>query len=149
MFLYAILFALIVQLLAVAALVFGDIGFDHRGRYGLDFTHGILICGVYLVALTFGVIACIAQRRWIALGAQAIIPLIWMAMVVMPIQNPKLDPVKYQYLMGKSRNEAETELRKYRVQFIGKTDDAEFESYNGMVIYYSPEGRVVAVKAPD
>ncbi|MFT4843086.1 MAG: hypothetical protein ACJAYX_003601 [Planctomycetota bacterium] len=38
-----------VQVLAVVVIVFGDIGFDRPGRFGLDFGHGLL-----LVVLWFG-----------------------------------------------------------------------------------------------
>ena len=52
------------QFLICVVLAFGDIGFDHPGRFGLDFGHFLLLlaaqAGLFLLSLALP----IAWRRW-------------------------------------------------------------------------------------
>ncbi|KAA1257413.1 hypothetical protein LF1_52620 [Rubripirellula obstinata] len=43
-------------------LMFGDIGFDKPGRFGLDFDHAILLIAISLLALLSGLIAVYIAR---------------------------------------------------------------------------------------
>jgi hypothetical protein len=148
---FAISIAITMQFLAVAVLLFGSIGFDHPGPYGLDFEDGILIVAVYVVALGFGVIVCIGVRKWIPLFVQAVVPMLFTYSIFAPTPNPKLAVNAYQHLVGKSKDDVHEELqafRRWRSGF-GGSDFLEFESYNGIDIYYSQAGRVVQVTAND
>lgn len=46
--------AIAAQVLIVAIVVFGDIGFDHPGRFGLDFGHLLLLGVLWLVTTVLG-----------------------------------------------------------------------------------------------
>lgn len=146
--------AILFQLVTLGFLVFGDIGFDHPGRYGLDFGHGIILAVVYVLSLLFGLIFCIIKRKYLPLGLQVVVPLVAFVLFAMPTaSDPKLDSVRYQHLVGKSKAEARVELGKYRVKasgFVRESVDAEmleFEYYRGLEIFYSADGRVVKVEA--
>ena len=53
------------QVVFVFIIVFGDIGFDHRGRYGLDFGDFVQLVWLYGAALTFGVVVATKfQKHW-------------------------------------------------------------------------------------
>ena len=56
-----------VQVLAALVVVFGDIGFDRPGRFGLDFGHLVLfIAPAWCVAALGGLILSLrAGKRWI------------------------------------------------------------------------------------
>ena len=51
-------------LVAQLVLIFGDFGFDHPGRFGLDFGHllGVGIIGLFAAVVGGG--AAISSRRW-------------------------------------------------------------------------------------
>lgn len=55
------------QVLAVLVVVFGDIGFDRPGRFGLDFGHLVLfIAPAWCVAALGGLILSLrAGKRWL------------------------------------------------------------------------------------
>ena len=55
------------QLLAVLVAVFGDIGFDRPGRFGLDFGHLVLVIGPIWCAAALGglVLSLRAGKRWV------------------------------------------------------------------------------------
>lgn len=55
--------ALALQILAVAVIAFGDIGFDKPGRFGLDFGDFLLLLGVWLGASCFGLVRAWLSRR--------------------------------------------------------------------------------------
>ena len=70
--------AVAVRLVAVAAILFGDIGFVHPGRFGLAFEHLLLLAGIYVVALLTGINASAKARRvgMIALQVALLIALV-------------------------------------------------------------------------
>lgn len=51
------------QGLALFVLVFGDIGFDKPGRWGLDYGHALLLVGLWIVACILGLVTAIRMRR--------------------------------------------------------------------------------------
>ena len=51
-------------LLGVFVVAFGDIGFDHAGRFGLDFGHFVLIAFCSTVSLIAAAGTAVALRRW-------------------------------------------------------------------------------------
>ena len=57
-----VIFAL--QLLVFMIFVFGDIGFDHPGRFGLDFEDAILLFIAFVFISLFGITISIVKRRW-------------------------------------------------------------------------------------
>ena len=52
------------SILLQLVLIFGDIGFDRAGRFGLDFSHLLLIGLLGLLAAAVGIVAAAAGRRW-------------------------------------------------------------------------------------
>jgi hypothetical protein len=149
----AIAIAVIVQIAAAGVLVFGDIGFDFPGRYGLDFGHAILLVVLYLIALVVGVAICLFKKNKVGLGVQAGILVLIVGYHIFPRPDPMLDAAKYQHLIGKSKSEAQSVLGGYRMRVSGIKKDAgaaeglEFEGYNGLTIYYSVAGNVVKVES--
>jgi hypothetical protein len=144
--------AMIVQVAAAGVLVFGDIGFDIPGRYGLDIVDGIVLAALFVIALLFGVTICVIKKKRVALGVQLIIPVLFVGYHIFPRPDPKLDAAQFQHLIGMSRTEAQSELGRFRTRVTGTmreagaTEDLEFEGYNGLTIYYSAAGTVVRVK---
>jgi len=55
--------AIAAQVLIVAIVVFGDIGFDHPGRFGLDFGHLLLLGVLWLVSTVLGFVFARQTRR--------------------------------------------------------------------------------------
>ncbi len=144
---------LALQLFIIAIFVFGDIGFDFPGAFGLDFDHFIILAGMYGVLFVVGFIRSIkrAETKWMLaqLAAPAAI-LIYMASYPLLYHRP-LDAADYQHLVGKSKADVRAALGRQESTSSGLGGDAsgpyEFESYNGMEIHYSPDGRVRSVEA--
>jgi len=146
------IFFLVLQCLFLLVLLFGDIGFDLRGRYGLSFNHFILFCSLYGVALIAGLSCTIADKSWKMTGVQILIPVFILIAISLP--PPEYNAADYQHLISKQRTEVERELGRRGevvtgiVTFRGMS--CEFVTYNGMQIYYSPEDdTVLAVEASD
>jgi hypothetical protein len=140
--------AVIVESALLALLVFSDIGFDHPGRFGLDFNALIVIGTAYAVALLFGLARSIIEKNWATAVLQICVPIATMAFEFRPV--PRYDAAAYQYLKGKSKSEVEVVLGTRGVVggFEGHPDgDREFAHYKGMTIIYSPQGRVVEIVA--
>lgn len=49
-----VVFSAIIEAAICFVVVFGDIGFDHPGRFGLDFEHFLLMMIVQLASVTPG-----------------------------------------------------------------------------------------------
>ena len=62
--------AIAVQFLCFAVISLGDIGFDHGGKYGLDWDDFVAYAILYLIGFTMGVILSIAKGLWKSLGLQ-------------------------------------------------------------------------------
>jgi len=144
----AVTFLLIaVQAALLAIFAFGDIGFDHPGKFGLDFDHFMILMGLYLVALLAGILRSVVRKNWIVAFAQVLIPL--SIVILMNRPDPYLRATDYQGLVGKTKAEV--------VEMIGNgnsgfettesNEEREFEMYKGLTVYYSPDGRVVKIVA--
>lgn len=142
-----VLFA--IQILLLAVLAFGDIGFDRPGRFGLSFGHGVAIAGLYLLMLLLGVACSIHEKRWGTSVPQILVPLVIAAVLFLPVlPAPRYDAADYQHLVGKSRSDVESILSpRNAVTGIEWRDgqDCKFTSYQGMTVIYTPQGHVSAV----
>ncbi len=70
----ALLLAL--QAIGVLVIAFGDIGFDHPGRFGLDFGHFLVIAALELIAfITIGLVSYHKRRPAPVLASCAIVTL--------------------------------------------------------------------------
>lgn len=141
-----------VQALCWCVLMFGDIGFDHPGKYGLDFIHGILIVGVYAALLISGVALAIVRRRWVALAIQAVPIVGYLAYVSAPL--PTYHASEYTSLVGRSRQDVERKLGHPRGELRGalsdeRHKDVEFVSLRGMTIFIGRDDVVVSVEPND
>ena len=58
--------ALTIQVLAVSVIIFGDIGFDRPGRFGLTFGHLLALLGLWFAA-TFAGFWLSWSRKWYSL----------------------------------------------------------------------------------
>ena len=136
----------IAQALLMAVLLFGDIGFDRPGRFGMSFGHGILLSFLYLVVLIFGIVYSCVKRKWYTLFSQTMIPLLVIVYTSWPAT--RYDAHEYQHLLGKTRDVVEKELDSRNV-IQGLQEDeqgaTEFVSYPGMTIHYSADGIVLRV----
>jgi hypothetical protein len=144
---------LALQLLIIAIFVLGDIGFDFPGAFGLDYDHFIILAGIYLLLFVVGFIRSIkrAETKWmLAQIAGPFAILIYMASFPLLYHRP-LDAAEYQHLVGKSRADVRAALGRQESTGSGSGGDAggpyDFESYNGMEIHYSPDGRVRSIEA--
>ena len=54
----------LLQLAAILCFVFGDIGFDRPGRFGLDFDDALLILGFFAVMWMWGTLLAFRRRAW-------------------------------------------------------------------------------------
>lgn len=61
------------QLFICAVIVFGDIGFDHPGRFGLDFEHFLLLAGLQICLMLLSVVLAIWQRQWAFLAIPTVV----------------------------------------------------------------------------
>jgi hypothetical protein len=134
------------QIACICLLQFGDIGFDHPGKFGLDFDDLVLICVVYGIVLIAGLACSVIKKHWLAVVAQVCIPIAVLAFSFRP--EPQYDAAQYQNLKGKSKSEVETILgtRGKAAGFEGHPGgNREFVRYGGMTVTYSPDGKVIAV----
>jgi hypothetical protein len=143
-----------IECLVLAVFLFGDIGFDHPGRFGLDFDDAIMLAVLYCGVLLGGVIYTARNRRWWAIALQLVIPVVFYLYVSAPPRvGPPLNPANYQHLVGKTKSEVEEALtgtRRITSGFLhDEKGEREFESYNGMRIFYSMDGHVLSVETPE
>lgn len=143
---------LAIECLLLAILVFGDVGFDRPGRYGLDFGDAILLVALYSGALICGVTYAVRRKQWRIAALQLAIPfVVYFVINVVPRMREPLHAADYQHLVGKSRAEVRESLggRRSRTSgaMSGSEGEREFENYDGMSIYYSKDGRVLSVES--
>ena len=139
-----------VQALCWLVFLFGDIGFDKAGKFGLDYDAFILIAVVYGIAFIAGITLGLVQKRKLVAPAQVMPILLYLAYMVLP--DARFDPARYQDLVGKSRAEVEKRIGHPRGMTTGaiSTDehrDMETISLKGMTIYLSRSGVVQSVEA--
>ncbi|BBO35368.1 hypothetical protein [Lacipirellula parvula] len=134
----------VVQLLLLGVLLFGDIGFDHPGKYGLDYDDLLKLLFFYVACLFVGVLYAAFRRQWKLLLAQLATPVsLWFVIFVVPELMPPLDPADYQHLVGKTRSEARETFGFWRSRISGSSGDSEFDHYDGMSILYNPSSASV------
>ena len=138
----------VAQVLLMVVLLFGDIGFDHPGRFGMSFGHGILLSVFYLISVGFGIVYSCIKRKWYTLFPQAVIPLLVIVYTAWPAT--RYDALEHQHLLGETRDVVEKELDSrsviHGVQEY-EQDATEFVSYPGMTIHYAADGIVLRVEA--
>jgi hypothetical protein len=148
-----ILFAL--QFLIVAVLCFGDIGFDRPGRFGLDFGDFLLLMASYLAVLGWGLAYAAFNKQWRWMAIQGMFPLVAYAAVYFFLTSKvNFNAATNQHLVGMSKTEVHSLLgQRNRItsgagssRVGSKQIDYEFESYQGMTVYYRPNGSVIAVE---
>ena len=140
----------VTQVLLMAVLIFGDIGFDRPGRFGMSFGHGILLSILYQIALVLGVVYSCIKRKWYTLFPQAVIPLLGIVYTAWPAA--RYDAREHQHLLGETRDVVEEELDSRSVIQGVQEDEqgaTEFVSYPGMTVHYAADGIVVRVQAND
>ncbi len=91
---------LVIQGLLLLVFAFGDIGFDHPGRFGFDWDFFVKLAVAYLLFLVFGIACAISERRWWALTLQIAIPAAMFAYHSRPY--PHYSAAESQHLMSKS-----------------------------------------------
>jgi hypothetical protein len=69
--------AIAVQVAALVILLFGDIGFDHPGRFGLDFDDWMRIASVYVFAVLYGTVRWAFARNVLLCALQLVPPAIY------------------------------------------------------------------------
>ena len=138
-----------VQALCGLLFLFGDIGFDKPGKYGLDFSALVLIGTVYLIALLSGIVLGLMKKRWFIASSQFFPMLATLAYFYLPYRT--YDPANYQDLVGKTKAEMEKRIGNSRGAVTGFTSDdrhknVEFIQLRGMVIYISSSGIVEGIE---
>jgi len=132
----------------MAVLLFGDIGFDHPGRFGMSFGHGIVLSILYLVALISGLVLSCMKRKGNTVVLQAMIPLLLAGHTFWP--STRYNAHEYQHLVGETREVVEQQLNS-RTALHGLQEDkrgaTEFVSYPGMTIHYAADGIVLRVES--
>lgn len=136
------------QLIFLMVLVFGDIGFDHPGRFGLAIEHGMLVAFLYLVTLIGGIVLAVRKRAWGLLLAQFVLPLAVLIFQSWPA--PTFDATQYQYLVGKTEPDVD-EILHHAQHVSGMSTEKNgerrtFAGYRGMTVIYSQNGVVIAVE---
>lgn len=63
----------VIQLLGLAVLLFGDVGFDKAGRFGLDFRHFLVIAAVEIVAFIAAIWLSVVRKSWVPVLLSAFI----------------------------------------------------------------------------
>ncbi len=54
---------LLIQCIIVIVILFGDIGFDHPGKYGLDFGHFILLAIGFIISFIWVIVEVIKKEK--------------------------------------------------------------------------------------
>lgn len=141
--------AIIVQLVLLLVMVFGDFGFDRPGRFGLDFEDLVLVWAVYFLAAMVGLVTSWkGSRAWLFL-LQLAFPCFVYCGVALATLKPHFEASEYQHLVGKTHSEVEQELGKQSHLTSGFQGNEGvqrgFKSYRGMMLYFSVEGHQLGV----
>ena len=125
----ALRIALLTQVVCGLLLLFGDVGFDKAGRYGLDVNVGVALGVLYLVGLSAGIAVTVLRRQHRWLGAQIMAPIL-MVSAVQVCRSRSYDPAGYQSLVGKK----ESDLRR----LVEGRESISFDDANSVMIYNYP-----------
>jgi hypothetical protein len=134
------------QCFLICVLLFGDIGFDHPGKYGLDIEDYYRILGAYYIAWANGVGLAVALKEWRLLELQLAIPFVTGIGVRLheAWRSRPIDAGDYQHLIGITTAEVRAELGN-RSCYYSHTGGKDHEWYNGMELIYN-RGRVEVVE---
>jgi hypothetical protein len=148
-----------IQLPMLAVIFFGDFGF-HFSRTMGSWNEWIGWIFVYAVVLVFGIAtACVERRFRLAVfqfAAPVLLALGWWIYLTVP--EPRYDASEHQFLVGKTLTEVEHTLGRRRLRgsgldgwegSIGPSGERiklGTQYYNGMVLLYSEDKRVVEVR---
>ena len=140
---------LALQAAFAAILWFGDIGFDHRGRHGLDAGDGCMFLVLYAVVLLLGLALAAKLRRIGWVGVQ-LLP-ICCAITYSLLPYPYFDSSHYQFLVGKPKAELYRAVGTPRGRVSGLEGgpgrpDEEFVDLRGMTVFISHNGTIVRVE---
>ena len=143
---------LTIELLLIGVFAFGDIGFDHPGRFGLDFEHAIGLGLVFGCVLVAGLVSATAKKMWYAVVIQLALPIC--AFFLIGGNGTylwgRLDPAALQFLVGQTEADVIQAIGDRRPIVTGAVGDEngsrEFKTYHGATIYYSSHGRVLSVE---
>ena len=123
----ALVVLIIVQILMLGFLCGFNYDNAHFAGGGLPFGYAISFTCVYLIALFAGIVIAVINRRWRSVVAQAL-PLVFVLATgavmsaIYPVR-PTVDVAKYQHLVGKTRQEAETVLSARGIRHTGHGRD--------------------------
>lgn len=67
---------LVLQFALPLAMTYGDIGFDHPGRYGFDIEDAAMLFLAYVAVLLLGIVSAAMKRQWLLLAMQIVIPIV-------------------------------------------------------------------------
>ena len=123
--------------------MFGDIGFDHPGRFGLDFDDAIRLIAIYCAAILCGIVFAGLRKRWISALMQLAIPsLIGLISFLLHSGGPTIRAADHLDLMGKTKAEVHAELGLNSRRTSGKAGDFDCETFGEAKIIYDKDGRV-------
>ncbi|MCA9035894.1 MAG: hypothetical protein KDA91_12240 [Planctomycetaceae bacterium] len=138
--------------------LFGGVGFDHPGSYGLDVDQMILVCIFYGLSVVIGVAMAIKTKSYKFLMFQVSIPpFLFVAAIVTsmfssaPLASSSGLPPRaeyFQHLVGESEVEVMAELQHFGIGLSGAGGSSEwdsFEQYGPIEVRYSKEGKVVSI----
>ncbi len=144
---------LLIQMGLAGAIVFGDVGFDKPGKYGLDSGDAIWMLAAYGAALLLGVGVAIRRKQGWGLAVQLMPVLVWLGyrqLLLRGVFDSKYDASEYQYLVGMSKEDLVRVIGapRNRVSVITYEAGAEVEylSLRGMRVVMSVEGVVLRVE---
>jgi len=136
----------VMQISFLTILTFGDIGFDHPGRFGLSYNHGFMFSFFYIVTLISGIAFSIRKKSWRTAVPQVLLPLVFFAYSVRPAPHYRVQD--YQHLTGKPKSYVkETLSSRMRISGMTHTEngDIEFDLYRGITVHYGVDGTVKKV----
>jgi hypothetical protein len=130
-----------VQIAMLLVLNVFDYAYIFPSQSGLTMGHAYLFLGVYVVALTWGLIHAFRRSHWVIGTAQIMAPILLCLWLMRPPQN--YDSAKYQFLVGKTRAEVDAILGWKSKNGFGRDSTRVYDHYYGMQIYYAvdPDNR--------
>jgi len=136
----------VIQFALLAVLVFGDIGFDRPGRFGMSFNHFVMFFFFYIATLISGIAFSIRKKSWKSIALQVLLPLVCFAYSLRPA--PRYRVQDYQHLIGKPKSYVQEILSsKMKITGMSQTENGniEFAEYRGMTVQYGVDGTVKEV----
>ena len=141
---------LAIQTICCSLALFGDIGFDKPGKYGMDYSALVVIGWVYAIALISGLVVGFMKKLWLVSMSQ-FLPIVYvLGYIYLPY--PSFSASKYQDLVGKPKAEVVRRIGHPRGMVTGaewsdRGKNVEFINVRCMVIYISSNGVVLSVES--